>query len=229
MGQIRINKYLTRANFCSRRQADRLIEQGKIRIDDRQAVLGDKVSSQDKIYVNGQEIKLNQSKKVYLAFHKPVGVICTTDKKARDNIIDAVNYPVRIYPIGRLDVRSSGLILLTNDGEIVNKILKGQHKVEKEYLVEVDKDLTHEFLEKLEMGVMLDGFKTLPARVNKISARKFKIIIVEGKNKQIRRMCEGLGYRVTSLKRFRIGTILLDDLREGKYKKISDSEIKKLI
>lgn len=226
MYPIRINKFLTQANYCSRRQADQLIKRGRVKINQQKAQLGDKINSNDKVFVDIQEIKLDQKEKVYLAFNKPVGVICTTDRKAKDNIVSYVNYPTRVYPIGRLDVNSSGLILLTNDGSIVNKILKGRNKVEKEYLVTVNKDLNSDFLLKLKKGIVLDRHKTLPAKVQKISSRKFKITIVQGKNRQIRRMCQQFNYEVTALIRVRIGKLQLGDLNVGHYRKISFSEIK---
>lgn len=229
MYPIRINKFLTMANFCSRREADRLIEAERVKINNRFAVLGDQVSADDRIFVDGKEIKLSQKEKIYLALNKPVGVITTTDTQAKDNIIEAVNYPERIFPIGRLDVKTSGLILLTNDGAIVNKILKGQNKIEKEYMVEVDKHLTPEFLKKLETGIKIDGYPTLPAKTKKLGDRKFSIIIVEGKNRQIRRMCERLGLNVARLQRIRIGTIKLDDLKTSQYRPISAKEIELLI
>lgn len=223
---IRINKFLTKANFCSRRAADRLIEAKKVRINNRLAILGDKIGERDRVFVEGQEIKTNKTEKIYLAFNKPVGVICTTDKNSPNNIIDYIKYPQRIYPIGRLDVNTSGLILLTNDGEMVNKILKGREMIEKEYLVTVDKSINDDFLKRLEKGVMIDGFRTLPSKTEAIDDKKFSIVIIEGKNRQIRRMCEKLGYNVVGLKRFRIGNLTLDDLKEGKYKTISALDIK---
>lgn len=215
----RINKYLTEANYCSRRQADKLIEAGRVKIDNRVARLGDKVKTGERVFVDGEEIKAS-TKKIYLAFNKPVGIICTSDSNSKDNIVDYINYPERIYPIGRLDVKSSGLILLTNDGSIVNQLLKGQSKVEKEYFVYVDKELNQNMLTNLEKGVVLDGYKTLPAKVQQISGKEFKIVILEGKNRQIRRMCERFGYNVLELKRIRIGDIKLDRLKTGEYRTI---------
>ncbi|MBU0612906.1 pseudouridine synthase [Patescibacteria group bacterium] len=225
MEQIRINKYLTQANYCSRRQGDRLIEQGRVKINDRKAKLGDKVSSSDVVNVDGEDIQTSNADKVYLAFNKPVGVICTSDPKAKDNVIDAVGYPERVYTIGRLDVISSGLILLTNDGEVVNKILKGQNKVEKEYQVEVSRDISEKFLKVMRSGVYINKYKTLPAKVKQTGTRAFSIVIVEGKKRQVRRMCEKLGYDVFKLKRVRIGKLDLGNLKEGTYKNISLEEV----
>jgi 23S rRNA pseudouridine2604 synthase len=225
MEKIRINKYLTEANYCSRRQADRLIEQGRVKINDRNAKLGDKVSTSDVINVDGEDIQHGNLEKVYLAFNKPVGVICTSDPKAKDNIIDAVGYPERVYTIGRLDVISSGLILLTNDGDVVNKILKGQNKVEKEYQVEVSRDISEKFLKVMRSGVYINKYKTLPAKVKQTDTRAFSIVIIEGKKRQVRRMCEKLGYDVFRLKRVRIGKLELGNLKEGTYKNISLKEV----
>ena len=243
---MRINKYLTTANYCSRREADRLIEKGKVKINDTVAQLGQQVGTSDRVFVRGfssrehpsvipseakrsrgiprgwEEIVLDQKDKIYLAFHKPVGVICTTDPKAKDNIIEAVNYPERVYPVGRLDVASSGLILLTNDGSVVNKILKGQNKVEKEYLVDVDKLVTEDKLKRLERGVVLDGHKTLPAKTKKLGPKKFSIVIVEGKSRQVRRMCEMVGLKAVRLHRVRIGRMLLSNLKRGAYRKVAE-------
>lgn len=225
MEQTRINKYLTQANYCSRREADRLIEQGRVKINKRNAKLGDKVSVGDVVNVDGENIQSNNAEKIYLAFHKPVGVICTSDPKAKDNIIDAVGYPERVYTIGRLDVISSGLILLTNDGGVVNKILKGQNKVEKEYQVEVSRDISEKFLKVMRSGVYINKYKTLPAKVKQTGTRAFSIVIVEGKKRQVRRMCEKLGYDIISLKRVRIGKLELGNLKEGTYKNISLKEV----
>jgi len=228
MLSIRINKFLTQANYCSRRQADKLIEAGRVRIDSRTAKLGDQVKQGERVLVDGKEIKLSQSK-IYLAFHKPVRIICTTDLQSKDNIVDYLHYPERIYPVGRLDVNSSGLILLTNDGTIVNKILKGRYKIEKEYLVTVDKSLTPDFMNGLEGGILMDGYKTMPAKVKKLADKEFSIVLKEGKNRQIRRMCEKFGYNVLKLKRVRIGNIELGDLSVGRYRKLNNKEMERLL
>jgi 23S rRNA pseudouridine2604 synthase len=224
----RINKFLTQANYCSRRQADRLIENKKVYLNNRLAVLGDKVSENDSVVIEGKCIRVLSAKKIYLAYHKPVGVICTTDPHSPNNIIDAVHYHTRVYPIGRLDVNTSGLILLTNDGSIVNHILKAQNKVEKEYVVEVDKPIRPEFLLGIQHGITLEGYKTLPAHAKKISERAFSMILCEGKNRQVRKMCAAFGYTVLKLARVRIGSITIEGLSYGKYRAIPESTVKKL-
>jgi len=224
---MRINQYLATANYCSRREADRLISAGKVKINDRKAILGDQVTEADHVFVNGKLIQI-RTDKTYLAFNKPVGVIVTTDRSAKDNILDSINYPKRIFPVGRLDVASSGLIIMTDDNSIVEPILRSK-KIDKQYEVVVDRDITDDFLRHLKQGVVIDGYKTLPAKVNKISNRQFEIIIVEGKNRQIRRMCEKFGYRVTKLNRVRLGNILLGNLKPGKYTHIPPQTIHNLL
>lgn len=226
---IRINKYLTTAGYCSRRQADRLIEQSLVFVNGRVASLGQQVEKGDEVRAEGQVVKLSNDKKVYLAFYKPVGVICTTDKKAKDNIVDYINYPERVYPVGRLDVVTSGLIIMTNDGELVNKVSRRENKVEKEYLVKVDKEVTEEFVKQLQSGVNIGDYTTLPAKVEKVDERKISLTIIEGKNQQVRRMCEAGGYRVQKLVRRRIGDLTLEGLRPGKYKVLSENRIKKYL
>lgn len=220
---MNINKYIAQSGLASRRGADELIKAGKVRINNEIAKPIDKVTENDKVFVEGKLI-LKQEEMAYLAFNKPVGVITTSDPQAKDNIINFIKYPVRIFPIGRLDVNSQGLILLTNDGEVVNKILKGKNKVEKEYLVNVDRTLNDTHLVRWANGVTLDGYKTLPAKVEKINERQFKIVIHEGKNRQIRRMAQIFRYNVTKLVRVRIGKIELGDLKPGKYIELSKSE-----
>ncbi len=206
-----------------------MIRAGKVKINGRRAKLGELVQEGDRVEVPGQVIEL-EAEKIYLAFNKPVGVICTTDPKARNNIINAVNSPVRVYPVGRLDVATSGLILMTNDGEIVNKILKAENKIEKEYLVEVDHKLTDEFLTQMRKGMNIGSRKkTLPAKVEKINDRQFSITIVEGRKRQVRRMCERGGYEAKGLTRVRIGKLRLGKLPVGKSKKISKKKIKSLL
>ncbi|TSC93897.1 MAG: 23S rRNA pseudouridine synthase [Candidatus Berkelbacteria bacterium Licking1014_85] len=221
---MRINKFLANAGVCSRRQADELIKQKKVKINDKIAILGDNILESDSVFVNGKKIE-TQNRKIYLAFHKPVGVICTADKSAKNNIIDYINYPERIYPVGRLDVATSGLIVLTNDGEIVNQILKGEHKIEKIYEVVVDKTIDEKFISKLESGLYIDGIKTKPAKIEKIKDKDFYITIVEGKKRQIRRMCEKCGYNVVKLKRIRVGKLELGNLKSGEYREIEKNEI----
>lgn len=227
---MRINKYLTQANYCSRREADRLIEAGKIKINSQKAKLGDQVGSSDKVFIDRNQIELDQIEKIYLAYNKPVGVICTTDPKAKGNIVSAVGSPERVYPVGRIDVASSGLILLTNDGDLVNKILKAENKVEKEYIVEVDHKITPGFLDKMHHGVNIGARrKTLPAYVKKINDRNFSITIMEGRKRQVRRMCEALGYEATGLIRVRIGNLTLGKLAPGQSKRISKQKIEALL
>lgn len=231
MDSVRINKYLADRGVCSRREADKLVAEGKITIDGQVAIMGQKVTGTETIEVDGKPITTNKPTRVYIVYNKPVGIICSTDPKAKDNVVDAVGYPERIFNIGRLDVASSGLILLTNDGDIVNKILRAEGKHEKEYVVTVGHKITPDFLQKMSKGVLLDDEdkKTLPARVEQISDKTFKIILVEGRNRQIRRMCEGLGYSVDSLERIRIMNIKLGKLRIGEWRHLTEAEEKELM
>lgn len=223
---IRINKYLSEVGFCSRREADRLIQQSKVTINDKIAVLGDQVSDQDKIKVNGRPINPHRDF-VYIALNKPVGITSTTDQSIKGNIVDFMNYPKRIFHIGRLDKDSEGLILMTNDGDIVNQILRAENAHEKEYIVDVDKEVTTDFLDKMASGVPILGKVTKPCKLSKISSKQFKIILTEGMNRQIRRMCDYFGYNVIKLKRTRIMNITLD-LPVGKYRELTQKEIKDL-
>ena len=222
----RINKYLSEVGFCSRREADRLIQQSKVTINDKIAVLGDQVSDQDKIKVNGRPINPHRDY-VYIALNKPVGITSTTDQSIKGNIVDFMNYPKRIFHIGRLDKDSEGLILMTNDGDIVNQILRAENAHEKEYIVDVDKEVTTDFLNKMASGVPILGKVTKPCKLSKISSKQFKIILTEGMNRQIRRMCDYFGYNVIKLKRTRIMNITLD-LPVGKYRELTQKEIKDL-
>ncbi len=224
---IRINKFIADSGYCSRREADKLIDQKKVKINGQTAIHGDKVSEKNTISIDGKTIK-HRKTNIYIAFHKPFGTITTTDKKADNRILDYIDIKERIYPVGRLDVESSGLLLLTNDGSIVNKLLKSKHKTEKEYLVTVNKQLTDESLKRLAGGLKIDNQKTLPARVIKLSPNQFKIIIVQGLNRQIRRMCEALGYKVKILKRVKFAGIELNDLPRGKWRHLKPEEIKQL-
>lgn len=227
MPKIRINKFLANAGLCSRREADRLIESGKVIINGKRASLGDGVTSGDRVQVNDKTVK-TVTEKIYIAFHKPYGVITTTDRRSANNIMEYISVPTRVYPIGRLDVQSSGLILLTNDGDIVNKLNKAENKQEKEYIVTVEKPLTQETLEQLSKGIKLDGRMTLPAKVQKITTHQMSMTLIQGMNRQIRRMCEKLGYNIKILKRVRIGPISLHDLPRGKWRSLSENEIAKL-
>ncbi len=231
---MRLNKYISSSGICSRREADRLIESGKVKINGKRAELGQIVEEGDIVQVNGKNIE-PKKKKVYLAFNKPRGVVCTTEKRERDNIIDFIGFRERIFPIGRLDKDSQGLIFLTNDGDIVNKILRQEYKKEKEYEVTVNKKITDEFLRSMASGVEIynpvrdENVVTNKAKVKRISDRRFNIIISQGLNRQIRRMCEALGYEVETLKRIRISNIKIGELPEGKYRHLNSVEMKGLI
>ena len=222
----RINKYLSESGYCSRRAADRLIEEGKVTINGEIPEMGTKVKEDDQVEVEGQIIeKLTNQKKIYLAFHKPVGIVCTTDRRVEpDNIIDFIKYPKRIFPIGRLDKSSEGLIFLTNDGDIVNKILRARNNHEKEYIVIVNRQINKDFIQRMSNGVEILETITKNCIVKQLGAKKFKIILTQGLNRQIRRMCEALGYRVQSLKRVRIMNIKLD-IPKGKYREFTKGEL----
>ena len=226
---IRINKYLSEAGYCSRRRADKLIEEGKVTINGIIPLIGARVKDEDQVVVEGQRIgKSTKRKKIYLAFNKPVGVVCTTDRAVEpDNIIDFINYPKRIFPIGRLDKSSEGLIFLTNDGDIVNKILRSRNDHEKEYIVSVNRNINREFIQKMSNGVEILDTITKNCFVKQLGPKKFKIILTQGLNRQIRRMCESLGYRVKSLKRVRIMNINLD-IPRGKYRNFTKEELKEI-
>ena len=222
----RINKYLSESGYCSRRAADRLIEEGKVTINGEIPEMGTKVKEDDQVEVEGQIIeKLTNQKKIYLAFHKPVGIVCTTDRRVEpDNIIDFIKYPKRIFPIGRLDKSSEGLIFLTNDGDIVNKILRARNNHEKEYIVIVNRQINKDFIQRMSNGVEILETITKNCFVKQLGPKKFKIILTQGLNRQIRRMCEALGYRVQSLQRVRIMNIKLD-IPKGKYREFTKGEL----
>ena len=223
---IRINKYLSEIGFCSRRRADDLIEQGRVKVNGKLAVMGEKISGREEIRVNNKVVKKPEKKKsVYLAFNKPVGIVCTTDtRREKNNIMDFINYPTRIFPIGRLDKPSEGLIFLTNDGDIVNKILRANNQHEKEYVVEVNKPITKDFIKQMGNGVPILETITNKCYVKQTGKKTFKIILTQGLNRQIRRMCEYFDYRVISLKRIRIMNIKLD-LKVGEYRYFTNSEL----
>ena len=228
--EVRINKYLSEAGVCSRREADRLIEAGKVMIDGKLAITGSKVTDGQVIKVNGTIIT-KEEELILLAFNKPVGVVCTTtDKQGKNNIVDYIGFEKRIYPVGRLDKESQGLILMTNDGAIMNKILKSVNGHEKEYVVEVDRPVTEEFISKMSNGIYLEELdrKTDNCFVKKEGKFAFRIILTQGLNRQIRRMSESLGYKVTRLERIRIMNIKLANLTLGQYRKVTDEEYKKL-
>ena len=225
----RINKFLSEIGFCSRRAADKLIEQGRVKINGEVPLMGTKISDADEVSVNGKVVhKPNKKKMVYLAFNKPVGIVCTTDQvRERDNIIDYINYPSRIFPIGRLDKPSEGLIFLTNDGDIVNKILRARNNHEKEYEVTVHKPVTKEFIQAMSSGVPILDTVTRKCRVKQTGKNTFKIILTQGLNRQIRRMCEYLEYDVKKLKRVRIMNIKLD-IPVGTYRDFTSKELNQI-
>ena len=225
----RVNKYLSEVGYCSRREADKLIKEGKVTINGKIPKIGTKVDEGDQVEVEGQRIKKSKQKKnIYLAFNKPVGIVCTTDTKVEpDNIIDFIKYPSRIFPIGRLDKPSEGLIFLTNDGDIVNKILRSRNNHEKEYIVSVNRPIDREFIQKMSNGVKILDTITKNCFVKQLAQNKFKIILNQGLNRQIRRMCETLGYRVQKLKRIRIMNIKLD-IPTGKYREFTNEELEEL-
>lgn len=228
MEKTRINKYLSEVGYCSRRAADKLLEEGRIKINGQIPELGTKVSDEDVVEVDGKPIRESQEKPIYIAFNKPVGIVCTTDtKREKDNIIEYINHPQRIFPIGRLDKPSEGLILLTSDGDIVNKILRSKNNNEKEYLVRVDKPINPKFLEKMRNGVPILDTITKKCEVEKIDDMTFRIVLTQGLNRQIRRMCEFLGYEVIKLKRIRIMNIKLD-IPLGKWRDLTLEEFSTL-
>lgn len=225
--EVRINKYLSEAGVCSRRAADKLIEEGRVRVDGIVAVTGTKVQDGQKVSVNGKQIK-KVEETVLLMLYKPVGVVCTAQKREKNNVIDYIRYGKRIYPVGRLDKDSEGLLLLTNDGELMNRILKASENHEKEYVVTVDREVTEAFVEKMSCGVPVLDRITSPCRVEKIGKYTFRIVLTQGLNRQIRRMCEFFGYEVRKLKRVRIMNICLDGLAYGKYRNVSAQEAAEL-
>ena len=227
MDKKRINKYLSEVGFCSRRKADDYISDGRVYINGKPALLGSKVSIEDEISVDGEIIQNKDKEKVYIAFNKPVGIECTGNNKVKDNIIDYINHKERLFTIGRIDKQSEGLILLTNDGDIVNNVLRAENRKEKEYIVTVNKKITTEFIDKMRKGVRIMGRITRKCFVKKIHENRFKIILTQGMNRQIRRMCEVLGYRVTKLKRVRIMDIHLDT-KVGEYRNLNNDEIGQL-
>jgi 23S rRNA pseudouridine2604 synthase len=224
---VRINKYIASSGFCSRRQADELVEAGKVTVDGVVAVNGTVVEGGNVVKVDGKEI-LPEDNKIYIALHKPLGITCTTDLRDPSNIIDYLGMDDRIFPIGRLDKNSSGLILLTNDGDIVNKLLRAENGHEKEYQVRVDRKIEPGFKEKMEAGIVILGQKTLPCKVTVTGAHTFNIVLKQGLNRQIRRMCEALGYRVTKLRRIRFINITLGDMKPGDRRNLTKEEIRGL-
>ncbi|MBT6636225.1 MAG: pseudouridine synthase [Flavobacteriaceae bacterium] len=224
----RINKYLSEIGYCSRRQADKLIEQGRVMVNSKETVMGYKIQKDDTIHVDGEKIKQTKRKRIFIALNKPKGVVCTTNAGVEENnIIDFINFRERIFPIGRLDKTTTGLILLTNDGSTANKILKTSYNNEKEYLVRVNRPISEDILKKMSEGVAIVGKKTKKCKVEKLKSTEFKIILTQGLNRQIRRMCEYFDFRVVSLRRVRIMNIKLD-VKEGKYRLLNDKEISEL-
>lgn len=222
---VRINKYLSEIGYCSRRAADKLIQEGRITVNGKLVEMGLKVTPADKITVDGSVVDQTGDKPVYIAFNKPVGIVCTTDTRVeKDNIIDFINFPTRIFPIGRLDKPSEGLIFLTNDGDIVNKILRARNQHEKEYVVIVNRPITEEFIQKMAAGVPILDTVTRPCKVKQTHKKEFRIILTQGLNRQIRRMCEYLDYRVVTLKRVRIMNVSLD-IGKGKWRHLTKKEI----
>lgn len=227
---IRLNKFLSDAGVCSRRAADRAIEAGQVLVNGKPAEMGMKVSSSDEVIFEGKAVSNANKKPVLIAYNKPVGIVCTAEKREKNNIVDHINYPERIYPIGRLDKDSNGLILLTNQGDLVNKIMRAVNAHEKEYIVTVDKEITGDFIRRMSEGVYLDELEvtTRKCKVKKLDATTFNIVLTQGLNRQIRRMCQMLGYRVRTLKRVRIMNISLGDLKEDTYRDVTSLELKEL-
>lgn len=220
---MRINKFLAETGIVSRRGADKWIEEGRVTINGETAIVGSKVEDGDAVYVDGKPVQ-REEQLVYIALNKPVGITSTTEKHVKGNVVDFVNHPLRIFHIGRLDKESEGLLLLTNDGDIVNEILRAENHHEKEYVVQVDKPITDQFIERMASGVEILDTKTLPCKVEKISSHVFKIILEQGLNRQIRRMCSALGYSVRRLQRIRIMNIHLGNLKVGQWRDLTDKE-----
>ncbi|MDM0472583.1 23S rRNA pseudouridine(2604) synthase RluF [Clostridium perfringens] len=222
--EVRLNKYISETGFCSRREADKLIEQGRVKIDGVKASTGMKVSKGQSVYVDGKPLKV-ENELVYIALNKPVGITCTTESKIKGNIVDFINHEKRIFPIGRLDKDSQGLIFMTNDGDIVNKILRAGNNHEKEYIVTVNKTITDEFIKGMSNGVPILGTVTKKCLVKKESKNSFRIILTQGLNRQIRRMCEYFGYEVKKLERVRIMNISLGNLKIGSWRYLTKKEL----
>ena len=226
----RLNKFLADSGYCSRREADRLIEEGRVSVNGRKGVLGDKITPDMTVQVDGKTLS-GDGEKVYILLNKPAGIVCTADTREPMNVVDYLNYPVRIYPVGRLDKDSEGLLLLTSDGEIVNRLLRAAGGHEKEYEVMVDRPLTAEFMNAMASGVHLPilEVKTLPCRLRRTGERSFNIILVQGLNRQIRRMCQALGYNVVSLRRIRIMNLRLGKMQPGQWREVTDEERNQLL
>ena len=227
MDSISLNKYISDTGICSRREADKFIETGRVLLNGVVAVKGNRVEEGDEVLLDGKPLRKNP-KRIYIAFHKPRGLTCTTDLRDKTNVISYINHPQRIFPIGRLDKDSEGLIFLTNDGDIVNKILRSRNGHEKEYIVVVDKELAPDFVKRMSNGIPILGTTTKKCMVEKKGRSIFRIILTQGLNRQIRRMCEYLGYDVVKLKRTRIMSIKLDDLAPGKWRYFSEAEMQEI-
>lgn len=225
---LRLNKYLSDAGVCSRREADRLIAEGRVKINGKIAIMGQRVNKGDQVEYNGKKLVL-QEKLIMIALNKPEGIECTNDRSNPDNVMDFINYQQKVFYIGRLDKNSCGLLLLTNDGDLANRIAKSVNNHEKEYIVKVNKVITDEFIKKMSNGVEILDTVTKKCKVRKIDEYTFGIILTQGLNRQIRRMCKALSYKVVKLKRIRIMNIMLGDLKEGTYRKVTDEELRKMM
>jgi 23S rRNA pseudouridine2604 synthase len=227
----RLNKYIAETGACSRRQADALIESGRVTVNGKRAGLGVQVGDRDVVKVDGTQVgsARERPKPIYIALNKPVGITCTTERHVEGNIIDFIDHEQRIFPIGRLDKESEGLILLTNDGDIVNEVLRAEHHHEKEYLVAVDRPITDEFLAQMAAGVRIPDGMTKKCKVGRVEGRVFRIILTQGLNRQIRKMCEALGYEVVALQRIRIMHIELGGMKVGKWRNLREAELKGLL
>jgi len=228
---VRLNKYLSESGACSRREADEYISEGRVTVNGQVAMLGTQVEDGDDVRLDGDRVgqARKKSKPVYIALNKPVGITCTTERHVAGNIVDFVNHSERVFPIGRLDKDSEGLILLTNDGDIVNEVLRSENKHDKEYIVGVDRPITPDFVQHMQDGVRLSDATTRPCKVRKLGAKVFAIVLQQGLNRQIRRMCEALGYTVTTLQRIRIMHIRLGELPLGRWRQLSPQEIAPLL
>ena len=226
---IRINKFLSEAGVCSRREGDKLVEAKRVTVDGEYVTTGTRVLPGQHVFVNGKEVCLEEEE-VVLLFHKPRGIVCTAEKREKDNVIDFLHYPVRIYPVGRLDKDSHGLLILTNQGDLTNEILKASNYHEKEYVVRVNKPITGQFMMHMQQGVYLSELdkKTAPCKVKKLDDKTFSIVLTQGLNRQIRRMCRELDYHVRDLKRVRIMDYTLDGIAEGNYRELTKAEIAQL-
>lgn len=225
---LRLNKYLSDAGVCSRREADKLIAEGRVKINGKIAIMGQRVNKGDQVEYNGKKLVL-QEKLIMIALNKPEGIECTNDRSNPDNVMDFINYQQKVFYIGRLDKNSCGLLLLTNDGDLANRIAKSVNNHEKEYIVKVNKVITDEFIKKMSNGVEILDTVTKKCKVRKIDEYTFGIILTQGLNRQIRRMCKALSYKVVKLKRIRIMNIMLGDLKEGTYRKVTDEELRKMM